>query len=99
MLTKDEIIQVLKRQQPKIQNLGVSTLGLFGSYARNQQHQDSDIDLLVDFQADKYNYDNFINLCFMLDELFEGKKIEVVTKKSLSPYIGPKILQTVQYVF
>ena len=92
-------MDTLRKEQTQIRQLGISSLGLFGSYARTEQTIKSDIDILIDFQADKYNYDNFINLCFLLDDLFKGKKVEVVTVNSLSPYIGPKILKTVEYVF
>ena len=96
---KETIISTIKDQKNKLQSLGVSTIGLFGSYVSGKQTENSDIDILVDFESSKYNYDNFINLCFLFDSLFENKKVEVVTKKSLSPYIGPKILKTVEYVF
>ena len=81
-----------------IKKFGVIKLGLFGSFLAGKQNDQSDIDILVEFQKDKNSFDNFINLCFLLDDLFQGRKVEVVTKNSLSPYIGPKILQQVEYV-
>ena len=39
-----------------------------------------------------------MGICFYLDELFAGKKVEVVTMNGLSKYIGPYILKEVQYV-
>ncbi len=98
-LTKNFIINSIHDRKSQITDLGVKTVGLFGSYCKNTQTEQSDIDLLVDFQPDEYNYDNFINLCFLFDDLFIDKKVEVVTVNSLSPYIGPKILKTVEYVF
>jgi uncharacterized protein len=98
-LTKKFIVNTISERKSQITDLGVKTVGLFGSYCRNTQTEESDIDLLVDFRPDAYNYDNFINLCFLLDDLFIDKKVEVVTVMSLSPHIGPKILKTVEYVF
>lgn len=97
-LNRNIIISRLVRNETNIKKFGVIKVGLFGSFQVGKQNEDSDIDILVEFQKDKTNYDNFINLCFLLDELFQDRKVEVVTKNSLSPYIGPKILQQVEYV-
>jgi predicted nucleotidyltransferase len=79
-------------------NLGINTIGLFGSYVRGEPYEKSDIDLLIEFEKDKESFDNFMELCYLLEEIFEGEKVEVVTKNSLSPYIGPEILLEVEYV-
>jgi predicted nucleotidyltransferase len=97
-LDHDIIISQLVQNEKDIKQFGVIKIGLFGSFLTGQQNEHSDIDILVEFQKDKSSYDNFINLCFLLDGLFQGIKVEVVTKNSLSPYIGPKILQQVEYV-
>jgi len=97
ILERDIIIARLVQNEKIIRQYGVEKVGLFGSYLTNKQTEKSDIDILVEFGKDKTNFDNFINLCFFLDGLFLGKKVEVVTKNSLSPYIGPKILQSVEY--
>ncbi|MCX6251928.1 MAG: nucleotidyltransferase domain-containing protein [Bacteroidetes bacterium] len=96
-LNRNIIISRLVRNEIPIRQLGVEKVGLFGSYLTDQQNELSDVDILVEFKKDKNSYDNFINLCFLLDDLFQGKKVEVVTTNSLSPYIGPKILQQVEY--
>ena len=97
-LNRNIIISQLVRNEINIKQLGVIKVGLFGSFLTGKQTDQSDIDILVEFQKDKHSFDNFINLCFLLDDLFQGRKVEVVTKNSLSPYIGPKILQQVEYV-
>ena len=78
--------------------MGVNSIGLFGSYSRNEQSSKSDIDILVDFEPNKENFDNFMATYDLFEQLFKNEKIEVVTKNGLSPYIGPKILMEVQYV-
>jgi predicted nucleotidyltransferase len=77
-------------------DFGVMEIGLFGSFARNEQHPNSHIDLLVDIQPAKKTFKNFMALGYYLETVF-GRKVELVTKQSLSPYIGPHILKTVQY--
>jgi uncharacterized protein len=96
-LNRNIIFSRLINNEQTIKQLGVKKVGLFGSYLTGQEHEFSDIDILVEFMQDKTSYDNFINLCFLLDSLFQGRKVEVVTTNSLSPYIGPKILNQVEY--
>lgn len=95
--TKEEILALLLKHRAEIQNYGIKQLGLFGSFARNQQKASSDVDVLVEFEPGKKNYDNFIALATLLEELF-GRKVELLTKESLSPHLGPHILKEIEYV-
>ena len=76
---------------------GVSRLGIFGSYSRGEARPDSDVDVFVDFRPGLKNFDNFIAVGDALEEAFH-RKVELVTEKSLSPFIGPKIMREVKYV-
>ena len=98
MTSKEEILSVIRMHKPQLALLGVNRIGLFGSYVRNEQHLHSDIDILVDFEPEKETFDNFMNICNYLENLFIGKKIEIVTTNGLSPYIGQYILEEVSYV-
>jgi predicted nucleotidyltransferase len=98
MTTKENILERLKGNKAKLSNLGIRNVGLFGSYIRNEQNSNSDIDLLIDFEPDKENFDNFMAVYDLFESIFKNEKIEVVTKNGLSQYIGPKILSEVQYV-
>jgi hypothetical protein len=69
----------------------------FGSFVRQQQRADSDVDVLVEFEPQRKTFDNFIALAFLLDDLL-GRRVDVVTSEALSPYIGPRILDEVEYV-
>lgn len=77
---------------------GMRNIGLFGSYQRNEQSDKSNIDLLIDFEPEKENFDNYMAVYDMFENIFENEKIEVATKNGLSKYIGPKILKDVMYV-
>jgi predicted nucleotidyltransferase len=44
------------------------------------------------------NFDNYMAVCDIFEQLFKNEKVEIVTKNGLSPYIGPKILNEVLYV-
>ena len=98
MLTKQNILSRLKKNKSSIEKFGISQLGLFGSYVRNEQKANSDIDIYIDFYKQHETYDNFIELCFFLDDLFKHSKVDVVSKNGLSPFIGSEILKTIEYV-
>jgi len=96
-LTKEDIIDLLRRSRAKLSSLGIKSIGLFGSFVRSESSTQSDIDILVEFDHDKRTYDNFIDTCFFLEELF-NHEVEVVTADSISPYIKPYIMKEVEYV-
>ena len=98
MLTKDNILNALRTNKRKLRKFGIRDVGLFGSHINNEQSSESDIDLLIDFEPEKENFDNFMAVYDLFEHIFKNEKIEVVTKNGLSPYIGPKILDDVQYV-
>ena len=98
MLSKESIKDGISSNSQLIRQYGISKIGLFGSYSKQEQKEESDIDILVDFQEDKETFDNFMAICDLLDNIFKGYKVEVVTIGGLSPYIGPHILKEVEYV-
>jgi hypothetical protein len=95
--TKAGVLSRLREHQDEIKSLGVRRLGLFGSFVRRQQNAESDIDLLVEFEPDKKTFDNFMALAFLLDEIL-GRRVELVTPESLSPFIGAHIMEEAEYV-
>jgi uncharacterized protein len=97
MTTKDQILVILKRNKNLLSRFGLSNIGLFGSYVRNEQRDNSDIDILIDFEPDKETFDNYMAVCDILEGLFLNERIEIVTKNALSPYIGPTILKETLY--
>ncbi|CAN5126116.1 nucleotidyltransferase family protein [soil metagenome] len=97
ILDKNLIIQTLYSHRKELTNFGVDRIGLFGSYYKNKVNQDSDIDFLVEIQKEKKTFKNFMALAYFLEDIFK-KKVDLVTTQSLSPYIGPHILKSVEYV-
>ena len=95
--TKQDVIELLKKHQYELNEFGVSRLGLFGSFVRNSAKSNSDVDVLVIFEASQKNFNNFMSLSFFLEDLL-GRKVDLVTIESLSPHIGENILQEVEYV-
>lgn len=96
-INKNIVFKKLRENKDKISNCGIKKIGLFGSYVRDEQKKESDMDFLVEFNKGKKNYRNFIKISELIEKLF-NKKIDIVTKESLSPYIGPHIKKEVEYV-
>jgi predicted nucleotidyltransferase len=64
---------------------------LFGSVRRNEARADSDVDFLVEFAPGRKSFDAVMALGDLLEHTL-GRRIELVTLESLSPFIGPHIL-------
>jgi Predicted nucleotidyltransferases len=79
------------------EKFGVIEIAIFGSYARNEQREDSDIDLIVDFKKGWKTFDNYMNLKFYLEELL-GKKVDLVIKSAINSRIKPFIIEEAIYV-
>lgn len=94
--TKQDILKTLYESRSRLKALGVNRIGLFGSFVRGEQHQDSDIDLLVEFEPGRKTFDAFMELSFFLEDLLLHQ-VELVTIESLSPHLGPHILKEVEY--
>ena len=95
--TKEQVLSLLQEYHHSIRAFGVRRLGLFGSFVREQQRRESDVDMLVEFEPGAKTFDAFMQLAFFLEALF-GRRVELVTPESLSPHIGPHILRELTYV-
>ncbi len=95
-MDKTTIIGKLKVAKPVLaQKYGLTTLALFGSFSRNEQTSESDIDLLIDFASP--DADRFFNCAFELQDLFKAKKVEIVTKGGIKPKYYEAIKQDLIY--
>ena len=80
-LSKNEIINLLKAEKSFLkENFGVINIGLFGSYAKDQQTPESDIDFLVEFAEPRFDWIAGLNI--YMEKKF-GRKIEIIRKRSL----------------
>ena len=78
MQTKNEILNELSKNKGYIQqHFEVEKIGLFGSYAKNKQTEDSDIDIYVEFKHK--TFDNLAGLWNFLEEFYH-KKIDLFHK-------------------
>jgi len=96
MLASEEITKKLEENMEKIKQYGVKRIGLFGSYAKDEQKKESDIDILVEFEEGKKTFDNYMDLKFFLEDLFQCK-VDLVIKESIKPSLRKYILDSVKY--
>lgn len=97
MMSRETVVETIRSILMELMELGVSRIGLFGSYVRNEQTDDSDIDILIEFNEGKGSYTNLLRIHDLLEDHL-GKEIEIVTINGLSPYIGPHILEEVVFI-
>jgi hypothetical protein len=93
----NDVLEAINTRKSDIGKLGIVKVGLFGSFSRGDQNQESDVDLLIEFGKNKKNFKNYMDFIKLAENLF-GREVEVVTPESLSPYIAPYIEKEVKYV-
>lgn len=74
----------------------VKRIAVFGSHARGDEHVESDVDILVEFEEGQKTFDNFMDLKFYLEDLFK-KEVDLVTHKALRPELKSNILRDAIY--
>jgi len=96
-MNKQEILQRLSNNLEEIcQRFTVKSLAIFGSAARDEITEKSDIDVLVEFEK-RANFDLFMDLKFYLEHLLETK-VDLVTDKALRAPIRQAIEQEIIHV-
>jgi predicted nucleotidyltransferase len=96
-MTRDDILTFLKNHKQEMQqNYGVAVIGLFGSYARQAARDDSDIDILVEFQTEKKTLRNFFGFKRYLEENL-GKHVDLGIESALKPMVNEAIKKDVLY--
>ncbi|MFH2059229.1 MAG: nucleotidyltransferase domain-containing protein [Pseudomonadota bacterium] len=80
-ISKNEIINLIRAERSFLkENFGVLNIGLFGSYAKDKQTPDSDIDFFVEFAEPRFEWVAGLNL--YMEKKF-GRKIEIVRKRNM----------------
>ena len=96
-MKRDEILTIVRTHQKSLQKLGVKSLSLFGSAARNQIKPDSDVDFLVEFDSPVGLFGLF-QVQHYLEEILE-RSVDLGTLKALRENLRKPVLEEAIRVF
>lgn len=97
MYTTEQILKILREKKSHFQKkYDISELGVFGSFARGDFNEKSDIDILVDFHGRIDGYD-YIRLAHELEDAFQHK-IDIVSRKGIKPQYLPYVEKNLIHV-
>lgn len=86
---REDILLLLSRHHAEWEQLGVRSLALFGSAARDALQCDSDVDILVEF-ATPVTFDRYMELKFALERVL-GRPVDLVTSRALRPRLRARV--------
>ncbi len=98
-MQKQDILNYLKsNQEYYYKKFGIKFIGLFGSFARGEAHQNSDIDILYTIEKDKkLSLFKYLTLHKQLEDFFH-RKIDLVRDEKLKPQLKSYIEKDLSYV-
>ncbi len=101
IMKKEEVIKKLKENMDEIRKFGVKRIGIFGSVARDEADENSDIDFVVEFYENRGGMEDFVGIIDFLESIF-GKKVDVLTPGGIENIriksIKNKIKRELEYV-
>ena len=99
MINKEEILAFLKKRKVEFfSEYQLVKLGLFGSFARDEETEESDIDLLIEFRPNTENLsDKKSKIKFLVKKQF-NREVDLCREKYIKPYFKSQILNSVIYV-
>ncbi len=89
-MSRDEILATIAANKEALRELGAVELALFGSYARGEANEASDIDFLVELEES--TFDSYMSVREFLETLFQ-RKIDLVMKSAIKPRLRESILR------
>ncbi len=89
-MRRDQAIAALRRYLPALRRrFGVRRIALFGSTARDEAREDSDLDILVEFDVGP-TFDSYFDVKFFLEDRL-SRKVDLVTPDALKPRMRPVV--------
>lgn len=90
------VITKIREHRSDLDRLRVKSLAIFGSVARGEARQDSDVDILVEFDS-ALTFDRFMDTKFYLEDLL-GRHVDLVVPQALKPRLKTLISEDLIYV-
>ncbi len=98
-MKRQELIARLKEAEPRLRGYGVAALYLFGSHARDEAGQDSDVDVFIDKdKSRRFGFDGLMDAYLVLRERV-GDKLDYGTREGLHPALRADIEREAVRVF
>ena len=91
-----EVIEVIRRNLDNFALFGVTEVGLFGSFVRNEANKDSDIDLLVNHEFT--TTENYLALIDFAESLVARRSVDIIPERCLNARYSQTICKQVEYV-
>lgn len=93
-MTRNEVISRLKAAEHALRAQGAAALYLFGSHARDQASDHSDVDIFIDRDPDRaFGFVELTNIQLMLEEVL-GTEVDLATRTALHPRLRAEIERT-----
>lgn len=92
----NEIMNLMNEHMDSIDKFHIKKIGIFGSYVRDEQTNDSDVDILVEFEDNQETLDNYMDLKFYLEDLF-NRRVDVVISDVIKGALKKSIVESVKY--
>ena len=95
-MRRDEALEILRNQKPILQErFGVSRVGIFGSVARDEAKDDSDVDVVVDMTPDLFL---MVHVKELLEEAFQAPVDVIRYREQMNPFLKKRIDREAVYV-
>jgi len=88
-MRRNEALRILREHRGELDALGIRSLSLFGSVARDEAGPESDVDLLVEF-AEPETFATYMDAKLYFEDLF-GRRVDLVTVEGLRDRIRPYV--------
>ena len=96
-MNKQHILNLLTEVKPYLQEkYKLQEIALFGSYARNEETAESDVDLMVEENTNSFR--DYSAMYHFVASLFEGKKVQMVSKNAIKPKYFERLKADLVYV-
>ena len=89
-MSRDEVLTRVAAHRDELVALGVEELSLFGSFARGEEREHSDLDFIV--QLRQNSFDSYMGVKELLETIFD-RKVDLVLRESIKPRLREAILR------
>lgn len=94
---KQQAFERIQSHQSALKLFGAARLGLFGSFVRNEQKSESDIDFVIEFQEGKKTFRNFMNMANYLEKVM-NRKVDLLTWEGMASFVKWEVEKEIEYV-